>query len=89
VVEVADARDRVPLESRATLEVAWLWRGQASAGTSHALLEAVRALDLDASTYAWGGAERRVIGAIGKHLRRERGLPGACVSMTGYWRRDG
>lgn len=50
------------------------------------LLDAVRGLELDpVGTYAWGGAERRAMGAIRRHLRRERGLAREQVSMTPYW----
>jgi NADPH-dependent ferric siderophore reductase len=83
-VEAAVADHAAYLGAGAPLD---LRRLDAPAGTSYALVDAVREVELDDATYAWGGAERRVIGAVGKHLRRDRGHAGALVSMTGYWRR--
>ncbi|WP_158573962.1 siderophore-interacting protein [Streptomyces triticagri] len=86
-VELGDDADRLPLPDRPDIHVTWLIRGDAPAGTTTLLHDAVRALDHpDGNVYAWGGAESRSMAAIRKHLRRERRIDRTRVRMTGYWR---
>ena len=42
----------------------------------------------DAPTYVWGGGESRAMTAVRRHVRDERGLERAAVSLVAYWRRD-
>lgn len=87
VVEVPDAAEQVPLTSAGDVQVTWLHRDGAEAGRTTELLDAVREIDVPVEgTYAWGGAESRTITQVRKHLRGERGLTRAQVSMVGYWR---
>ncbi|MET0580306.1 MAG: siderophore-interacting protein, partial [Ilumatobacteraceae bacterium] len=89
VSEVDAEDDRQPLPDNGGLRVHWRYRRGAAAGTTTALADTVRDLSFPAGTpYAWGGAESRVVTAVRRHLRDERGLPQSAVSMTGYWRRD-
>ena len=86
-VELADPADQLPLPARDGVDVTWLYRGGAAAGTTTLLVDAVRALDHPAGhVYAWGGAESRAMTAIRKHLRHELGIDRERVSLTGYWR---
>ena len=87
VIEVPDAAEEQPLPTEGDVEVTWLHRGDAEAGLTTHLIEAVRALEVPVDgTYAWGGAESRTITEVRKHLRHERGLRREQVSMVGYWR---
>jgi NADPH-dependent ferric siderophore reductase len=96
VVEVADAAEEQPLGTMPgqverpgldDLQVTWLHRGTAAAGTTTALFDAVTALDLPAGApYVWGGGESRSMTRIRKHVRRQLGFPRDRVSLTGYWR---
>lgn len=85
-VEIGDEADRLPLPERPDIHIIWLARGDAPAGTTTLLEDAVRALDLPrGNVYAWGGAEARSMRAVNKYLRRERGVERMRVRMTGYW----
>jgi NADPH-dependent ferric siderophore reductase len=87
VAEVDSEEDRLPLPEQEGLTVTWCYRRGAAAGTTTALVDAVRALPWpEGTTYAWGGAESKAITAVRRHLRDERGLSQDAVSMTGYWR---
>ncbi|WP_116997142.1 siderophore-interacting protein [Desertimonas flava] len=86
-VELGDDADRLALPESPDIHVTWLIRGDAPAGTTTLLIDAVRALDLpDGKVYAWGGAESRTMTQIRKYLRRERGFERTQVCMVGYWR---
>jgi NADPH-dependent ferric siderophore reductase len=96
VVEVADAAEEqllgvMPGRSEQPglpgLEVTWLHRDGAAAGTTTALFDTVTALDLPAGLpYIWGGGESRSLTQIRKHVRHHLGHPRDRVSLTPYWR---
>ena len=84
LVEVRDASDEIPLPGR---EATWLHRGDAPAGTTTLLPDAVAALDLGpGDLWVWAGAEAGAVRAVRTHLT-ERGLGRGHLAMTGYWRR--
>lgn len=86
-VELGSDADRLPLPESPDIHVTWVIRGDAPAGTTTLLADAVRTLDLpEGAGYAWGGAESRSMTSIRKYLRRERGLAREQVCMVGYWR---
>jgi NADPH-dependent ferric siderophore reductase len=86
-VELDDPQDQLPLPVRDGVDVTWLFRRGADAGTTTLLADAVRALEHPTgNVYAWGGAESRAMTAIRKHLRHELGIARERVSLTGYWR---
>lgn len=93
VAEVGHECDEVPLRCGPNTSITWKHRGDAPAGTTHQLLDTVRAVDIHSldtrsdRVYAWGGAESRVMTAIRRHLRDDVGLPADRVAMTAYWRR--
>ncbi|MBD8506511.1 siderophore-interacting protein [Hoyosella sp. G463] len=74
----------IPHSSSAT----WL----VGSGLGHApsrLADAVRELGpLPDDTHVWVAAEASTTRAIRKHLRRDRGLPNARMTVIGYWRQD-
>jgi NADPH-dependent ferric siderophore reductase len=87
VIEVADAGEHLPLPESPSVRVDWLHRDGAAPGTSTALVDAVRALELPPGTgYAWGGGESHVMTAVRRFLRRELGMAREAVSMLAYWR---
>ena len=87
VAEVANEAEQQPLPGRAGLEVTWLHRGDAPAGTTTLLADAVRGMTWPAGTpYVWGGGESRALTAIRRHVRDDRGLPQEAVSLVAYWR---
>lgn len=87
LVEVADAAEEQPIHTRAELDLRWLRRDGAGAGTTSLLADAVRALDLPAAPgRAWGGGEARAMRDVRRHLGEERGLPAGAVSLLGYWK---
>jgi len=89
VAEVGEEAERQQLPELDRVQVTWLHRDGAEAGTTTALVDAVRALPaFDAPTYVWGGGESRAMTAVRRHVRDERGLERAAVSLVAYWRRD-
>jgi NADPH-dependent ferric siderophore reductase len=89
LIETVDAAHEIALPGRAGGSVRWVHRGAAEPGTSPALFEAVRSLNLDpAGLHVCGGGEMKRMAEIRKYLRAERGLPSTRVSVVGYWRRE-
>ena len=87
LVEVAGGEERQPIASRADLDVRWLHRDGAAAGTTTLLADAVADLVLPAGPgRAWGGGEALAMRAVRRHVREQRGLPAEAVSVLGYWK---
>lgn len=88
LAEVADASEELELQTRAKLDLRWLHRNGAQAGTTDLLEQAIRGLDLPGGDgFAWVAAEADAVRPLRVHLREERGLPKAFTRITGYWRR--
>jgi NADPH-dependent ferric siderophore reductase len=89
LAEVAGEDERQDLPDRADVEVRWLHRDGAPAGTTTLLADAVRALPpFEGTPYVWGGAESRAMTSVRRHVRDERGLERDAVSLVAYWRHD-
>jgi NADPH-dependent ferric siderophore reductase len=87
LIEVADGDERQTLDTRADLDVQWLHRDGAPAGTTTLLPDAVAALDLTGGPgRVWGGGEALAMRGVRRHVRDERGLPADAVSVLGYWK---
>lgn len=90
LAEVAGRADEVPLPARDDTDVTWLHRGDAPAGTTTLLADAVRtelaAVPDGAPGWFWSAAEAMVVRAIRGHVT-EYGLDRRSCAMTGYWRR--
>jgi NADPH-dependent ferric siderophore reductase len=85
LAEVADERERQPVESQADIELEWLTRRGLPAGTS-LLADAVRGLDLPPGRgRVWGGGEALAMRAVREELG-QRVEPEA-VDALGYWKR--
>jgi NADPH-dependent ferric siderophore reductase len=88
LAEVGGAQDEIPLPTRPGTTVTWLHRGDAPAGTTTLLADAVRDALADApdDVWFWAAAEAMVVRAIRGHVAAA-GLDKRSCAMTGYWRR--
>ena len=86
IVEIASARERFGFETEAELDLSWLERGDAPAGSTRLLDDAIADLPLDGDGYAWVAAEADTARRLRSHLRTERGLPQEFSRVTGYWK---
>ncbi|WP_031161672.1 siderophore-interacting protein [Streptosporangium roseum] len=84
-VEVAGPEEEQPLDTSADAKIVWLHRGGAPIG--EALVAAVRELDFPAGApHAFVHGEAGFVKELRRHLRTERGIPLAQLSISGYWR---
>jgi NADPH-dependent ferric siderophore reductase len=82
LVEVADERERQPVQTEADAEVSWLVRGRT------ALVDAVRERELPwGRGRVWGGGESLAMRAVRDELGRRPAV--AAQHVLGYWRRGG
>ncbi|MCW2839141.1 MAG: NADPH-dependent ferric siderophore reductase [Aeromicrobium sp.] len=87
-VEIDGPADEIAIETAAGLELHWLHRGDAEAGTTTLLDDAVRA-------HAWAPGrvqafvhgESALLKSVRPHLLTERGVARADISVSAYWRR--
>jgi len=87
-VEVAEDAHRLELRALPHVEVTWLVRGDAEAGTTTLLVDAVKNSNWwDGRAYAWFAGERTVVRDLRRHLLEDRGLPKDDIESDGYWRR--
>ncbi|WP_342803868.1 siderophore-interacting protein [Luteipulveratus flavus] len=87
-VEVEDAASRLPLRVPDGVRLTWVERSAAPDGTSP-LVDAVRAapwLPGEPHVFVHGEA-RAVMHGLRPYIRKERGVPAARASISGYWRR--
>lgn len=88
-IEIADEDEIQAIESRSAIDVKWLCRNGAAAGTKRLLLDAVRETRWpnDGSTvHVWAGCEFETFRAIRSHLRQERGLKREEHLVVAFWR---
>lgn len=95
-LEVGGSADELALTAPAGVEITWLHRGASSADAGAEvidgeapLVDAVRGLSWpggDVQVFVHGEAET-VMKHVRPYLRRERGVPAARASISGYWRR--
>ncbi len=95
-VEVADERDRIALSAGPGVEITWLYRGTTPdlagpdiAAANAPLVAAVREMPWlpgDVHVFIHGEADA-VMHHLRPYIRKERGVPAASASISGYWRR--
>lgn len=85
-IEIGDDTHRQDLVAPPGIDVRWLSRDGAPAGTTTLLADAAAAHPLTADTFAWASAESAQVLAIRKDLRR-RGQARRSMLVIGYWRR--
>lgn len=87
-VEVAEDSHRLELRPLPHVEVTWLVRAGAEAGTTTLLVDAVRdARWWEGRPFAWIAGERTAVRDLRRHLVEDRGVPKEDIDFTGYWRR--
>ncbi|AXH00376.1 siderophore-interacting protein (plasmid) [Deinococcus wulumuqiensis] len=88
LVEVQSAAHQLLLSSDAAVQLRWLHRGEAAAGTTTLLRDAVREWQIPSGTvFVWVGAERKAALGIKKELLA-RGLDAETMRVTAYWTDD-
>ncbi|PTR26496.1 NADPH-dependent ferric siderophore reductase [Rhodococcus sp. OK519] len=95
-IEVAGADDEIELPAGPGVEIAWIHRGATAdtagddlSGVNSPLVAAVRAAEWlpgDVHVFVHGEAEA-VMHGLRPYIRKERGVPAASASISGYWRR--
>lgn len=89
VIEVADEHEQQDLPSPADIEIRWVHRNGAPAGTTTHLLDAATAVALpagDVKRFAWVSAESKTVQAMRKWLRAEARFDRKATLVIGYWR---
>lgn len=90
-IEIADMDEVQPLPSPAAeLDIAWLPRNGAPAGTTNLLETAIREIDwasAPASTHLWCACEQTAARKIRRFLDKERGFAKTDRTAVAYWRR--
>ena len=86
LIEVGGADDELELVAPAGIEVRWLHRGDAEAGTSPVLVDAVRAAEwLPGRVQVFVHGERGAMKALRPYFTDERGIERAQLSLSPYW----
>lgn len=90
LVEIAGPEEEQPLSTPPGIELRWLHRHGAPAGTTDLLADAIKAVSLpaDGARFAWVAGEFAAIQAIRRHLRGA-GLGKHEQLVVAYWRREG
>ncbi|MGO1183941.1 MAG: SIP domain-containing protein [Micrococcaceae bacterium] len=87
-IEVAEESHRLELRTLPRVEVTWLVRDGAEAGTTTHLVDAVRNTGWwEGRPFAWLAGEHTAVRDLRRHLVEDRGVPKADIEFTGYWRR--
>lgn len=88
-IEIADDTHRQELAERAGVDVTWLSRDGAEAGTGSLLFDALQAAPWwEGAPFAWVAGESLTLTPIRRWLRNDRGLEKHQIDVTGYWRRQ-
>lgn len=89
-IEVGNASEQLPLIHPPAMQVRWLHRDGAPAGTTSLLPDAVRSVvwprDLG-SAFFWGGCEHKAFRQIHRMLRQEVRLPAERQTLYSHWNR--
>jgi len=87
-IEVDDEREQQVFVTQADLDLIWLHRGDAEAGSTELLDEAVRAFDWPPGrVHAFIHGESALLKSVRPFVINDRGVPRENVSVSGYWRR--
>jgi NADPH-dependent ferric siderophore reductase len=88
IAEVDGAAEEQRFAGKAAVDIHWVHRTGAPAGSSEGLLAALRSAQFPAGDYfAWAAAESNVARALRRALIDERGANRAWVKAAGYWKR--
>ncbi|WP_246755031.1 MULTISPECIES: siderophore-interacting protein [Rhizobium] len=88
-LEVADKHEEQPLTSDASIDVTWLHRDGATAGTTGALERILRDIvpASDPETYVWAACEQKEARAIRAFMKGETAREQTNFSIAAYWQR--
>jgi len=87
-IEVADASEEQRFDTRAQVQLTWLHRNGAEAGSTGLLEKALREVQLPPGEgFTWVAGEATTLKSIREHLQTERGLNKGWTRVTGYWKR--
>ncbi|WP_114944606.1 siderophore-interacting protein [Microvirga calopogonii] len=89
LLEVADASEEQPLRSAAALDIRWMHRNGAPAGTTSLLENAVREVGVpsnEARRFIWAGCEQKSCRCLKRLLRKEWKVPTSEHQVVAYWR---
>ncbi|MFD8692547.1 SIP domain-containing protein [Streptomyces sp. NPDC059651] len=88
-VEIAEDAHRQELRELPGVEVTWLVRAGATAGTASLLTESVRGAQWwPGQAFAWVAGEHTAVRDIRRHLVEDREVPKEDIDFSGYWRRS-
>ncbi|MEO9151721.1 MAG: siderophore-interacting protein [Lapillicoccus sp.] len=86
LLECYGSDDELDLVAPQGVEVRWLHRGDAAAGTAAVLVDAVATLEWrPGRVQVFAHGEREAMKALRDELLTRRGLPRADLSLSGYW----
>ena len=87
-VEVDGPADEMPFTTQADVETHWLHRGDAEAGSTTLLDDAVRAWDWwPGRAQAFIHGESALLKSVRPYVRNDRGVDRRDMSVSAYWRR--
>jgi NADPH-dependent ferric siderophore reductase len=87
-IEIGGPGDEIALATAADLDLHWLHRGDAEAGTTTLLDDAVRAYEWPPGrAQAFVHGESALLKSVRPHVLNDRGVARADVSVSAYWRR--
>jgi NADPH-dependent ferric siderophore reductase len=89
LLEVADASEEQPLHSAAALDIRWMHRNGAPAGTTSLIEDAVRDIAIPSNEgrrFIWAGCEQKSCRCLKKLLRKEWKVPTSEHQVVAYWR---
>ncbi|HIT75166.1 MAG TPA: siderophore-interacting protein [Candidatus Avipropionibacterium avicola] len=85
-LEVQDEQGQLDLTAPEGIEVVWLHRGQAEAGTTDLLIDAVRGLEWpDGTVQVFAHGERGAMKQLRPFLTEDRGVDRSQLSLSAYW----
>lgn len=88
-IEIAEDAHRQELRELPGVDVTWLVRSGAKAGTVSLLTEAVRGTPWwPGQAFVWLAGEHTAVRDIRRHLVEDRGVPKEDIDFAGYWRRS-
>ncbi|MFE5240393.1 MULTISPECIES: siderophore-interacting protein [unclassified Streptomyces] len=88
-IEIAEDTHRQELRELPGVDVTWLVRPGATAGTVSLLTETVRGTEWwPGQAFAWLAGEHTAVRDIRRHLVEDRDVPKEDIDFAGYWRRS-
>lgn len=89
LIEVAGAAEEQPIETKTKIDIRWLHRNGAAAGTTDLLANTVRSVRFPSdgsSVFAWTGCEFDAFKSMRSYIRKEQGLSKDDSLIVSYWR---